>query len=139
MGTLFVVATPIGNLGDITLRALEVLGSVDFIACEDTRRARTLIRYYNIKVPLVSCHQHSASQKINWILDQLKLGKNVALITDAGTPGISDAGGKLIKEALSAKIEVMAIPGPSAVIAALSVSGFIFKEFLFLCFFPKKK
>jgi len=100
MGTLYIIATPIGNLGDITLRALEILKGVDLIACEDTRQTVKLLNHYNIAKPLVSYFQHSKLSKIEYIAGQLAQGKNIALVTDAGTPGISDPGGKLIEEIL---------------------------------------
>ncbi len=141
MGILYVVATPIGNLKDITLRALEVLRSVDLILTEDTRVAKKLLDHYGIKKPLLSYHQHSKLERINEIVQLLRSGKNLALISDAGTPGISDPGGKLIeklKENLK-EIKIVPIPGPSAIVAAASVSGFPMDRFLFLGFCPKKK
>lgn len=139
MGKLFVVATPIGNLEDITLRAIKVLKNVDLIACEDTRQSKILLDRYGIKTPLVSYHQHSRWQKIDYLISQLKSGKDIALISDAGTPGISDPGRKLISEAINHKIETVVIPGPSALTAALSVSGANLRGFLYLGFLPKKK
>lgn len=137
--SLFIISTPIGNLKDITLRALETLKAVDLITCEDTRVTNILLQRYNIKKPLISYHQHSKLIKLNKLIELLREGKNIALVTDAGTPGISDPGSQLISEAIKSKIEVIAIPGPSAAIAALSVSGFNFNEFLFVGFLPKKK
>lgn len=139
MSTLYIVATPIGNLSDITGRALDVLKSVDLIACEDTRESLKLLNHFEIKKPLISYHQHSKIQKIEQIIDTLKEGKNIALISDAGTPGISDPGQVLIKEAYKAKIKVIPIPGPSAMIVALSVSGFDTDSFSFYGFLPHKK
>lgn len=139
MGKLFVVATPIGNLEDITLRAIRILKEASLIACEDTRHSKILLDKYGIKTSLISYHQHSKLQKIDYLLQELKKGKNIALITDAGTPGISDPGQKLISEAINHKIKVLAIPGPSAIISALSVSGLNLHEFLYLGFLPKKK
>lgn len=110
-GTLFIVATPIGNLEDITLRALKVLKEVEIIACEDTRRTLILLRYYNIEKPLISYHQHSKLQKIEEIIEKLQAGQNIALVTDAGTPGIADPGGVLIARALRSNIKVEPIPG----------------------------
>ncbi len=136
---LYVVATPIGNLEDITLRALRILKQVDFIVCEDTRRTQILLNNYQIKKPLVSFHQHSKLQKIEFIIDELKNGKDVALVTDAGTPGLADPGGVLIEEALKYNIEVEPIPGPSAVTSLISVSGWKTDKFLFLGYLPKKK
>lgn len=139
MGTLYIIATPIGNLEDITLRALRILREVDLIACEDTRRAGVLLEHYEVDKPLISYHQHSRLQKIDYLINQLKSGQNIALITDAGTPGISDPGGVLIEEAIKAKIEIETIPGPSALSAILSVAGVKMEKFLFLGFLPKKK
>jgi len=195
-GTLFVVATPIGNLRDITLRALEVLKAVDLIACEDTRHTGQMLKHFNINKPLVSYFQHSKLSKIEYIIEQLINGKNIALVTDAGTPAISDPGQGLIEKIRevtrdltslyelrgagkgqgtsnvipdlvgdplivdsrlrgndntgsgndkegsgndSSKIKIIPIPGPSALIAAASVSGMIEKAFYFAGFLPKKK
>lgn len=139
MGKLYVVATPIGNLGDITLRALETLRIVDLIAAEDTRTSKKLLNHYNIKTPLVSYHQHSRDNKIDYLIQQLSEGKNIALITDAGTPGIQDPAGELVQAVRAAGSEVVAIPGPSALTAALSISGEPTDNFIFLGFLPKKK
>lgn len=139
MAILYVVATPIGNLGDITYRAVEILKTVGLIACEDTRHSKILLDKYQIKTPTVSYHQHSTINKIGYIINQLKSGKNVAIITDAGTPGISDPGSVLISEAVKNKIKVEPIPGSSAIITALSASGLPGHSFLFLGFLPKKK
>ncbi|HLC89775.1 MAG TPA: 16S rRNA (cytidine(1402)-2'-O)-methyltransferase [Patescibacteria group bacterium] len=139
MGTLYIVATPIGNLEDITLRALRILKEVDLIACEDTRVTKKLLDHYQIKTPTVSYHQHSQVGKINFLISQLKFGKNVALVSDAGTPGISDPGGLLVKAAVEQGVKVEAIPGPSALTYALSASGLSTDRFLFLGFLPHKK
>ncbi len=139
MGKLYVVATPIGNLEDITLRALKVLKEVDAIACEDTRRTGILLQHYCIRKPLISYHQHSKLQKVESIIAELNSGKNIALVTDAGTPGVSDPGGVLIEEALKNKIEAEPIPGPSSFATILSVAGFYLDKFLYLGFLPKKK
>jgi 16S rRNA (cytidine1402-2'-O)-methyltransferase len=139
MGTLYVVATPIGNLEDITLRALRILKEVDLIACEDTRRTKILIDHYKIEKPLISYHQHSKLQKVELIIEKLKAGLNIALVTDAGTPGISDPGGVLIEKAIDNKISIDAIPGPDAATLLLSQSGIPVEKFLFLGFLPKKK
>jgi len=141
MGILYIVATPIGNLGDITLRALEVLKEVDLIVCEDTRQTIKLLNHYNISKPLVNYFQHSKLSKIEYIINELKQGKIVALVTDAGTPGISDPGGKLIKLITDhlPLITIFPIPGPNAAIAALSVSGFPADKFIFMGFPPHKK
>lgn len=136
---LYVVATPIGNLEDITLRALRILREVDLIACEDTRRTGILLNHYHIEKPLVSYHQHSKLQKIDLIIEKLKSGQNIALVTDAGTPGISDPGGRLIEEALKHKIEVEPIPGPTSFSTILSAAGFYLDKFIYLGFLPKKK
>lgn len=138
-GILYIVATPIGNLSDITLRALETLKKVDFIACEDTRVTVKLLNYYNIKNPLISFHQHSLLQKFDLIINKLKEGKNIALATDAGTPGISDPGNTLIAEIVKNNIKVVPIPGPSALATLISVAGIDLQKFLFLGFPPHKK
>lgn len=137
-GILYVVATPIGNLEDITLRALRVLKEVDFIAVEDTRHSKKLLGYYNISKPLVSYWSEKEKIKSEEIIERLKAGQSCALITDAGTPGISDPGSLLIKRAIEEDIAVTAIPGPSAVISALSISGLSTDEFVFLGFLPPK-
>lgn len=143
MPFLYLVATPIGNLEDISLRALKILKEVDFILCEDTRRTRKLLDHFKIKTPLISYHQHSSPRKINQILGWLKQGKNLAMVSDAGTPGIADPGGKLIEQIKqrfdSKKIILSPIPGPSAITTALSVSGVPLNRFLFLGFPPTKK
>ncbi len=139
MGTLFVVATPIGNLEDITMRALRILKEVDLIACEDTRITKKILEHYQIKNQTISYHQHSSTGKIDFIVGKLKQGGNMALVSDAGTPGISDPGGLLVRAALAEGIKVETVPGPSAVIAALSVSGIATDRFLFLGFLPHKK
>jgi len=167
-GKLFIVATPIGNLGDITLRALETLKSVDFVLCEDTRVTQNLLNHFAIKTKTISYHQHSTFTKINEIKTLLEEGKNLALVTDAGTPGISDPGNHLIASVIasSARAErsnpnvlstnkgiasladanrlprndnVVPIPGSSAVITALSISGFSTDKFVFMGFPPHKK
>jgi 16S rRNA (cytidine1402-2'-O)-methyltransferase len=138
-GKLYIVATPIGNLEDITLRALRILKDVDFVACEDTRKSKILLNHYSINTPLISYHQHSKLQKIDLILNKLKEGKNIALVTDAGTPGISDPGNKLIEEILKENIQVVPIPGPSALGAMISIAGINMQEFSFLGFPPHKK
>lgn len=139
MGILYIVATPIGNLEDITLRALRIFAEVDLIACEDTRHTKILLDRYKIQKPLVSYHQHSRLQKIDYLLSLLKEGKNIALVCDAGTPDIDDPGGMLVAQACRAGIKVVPIPGPSSVAVALSVCGFLAQRFLFLGFLPKKK
>ncbi len=139
MGTLYVVSTPIGNLGDITLRALDTLKSADVIACEDTRHTLQLLNHFDIKKPLVSYHQHSRDSKVEQIISSILEGKNVALVTDAGTPGISDPGEFLIRAAIENSIDVVPIPGVSAAVTALSVSGLSTDEFVFIGFLPHKK
>ena len=139
MATLFVIGTPIGNLKDISERALEILKSVDLIAAEDTRVTRKLLARYGIKTQLISYHQYSRVQKIDFILDKLRAGSNIALVSDAGTPGIADPGGVLVFEVVKAGFEAIPIPGPQAAVTALSVSGFPADKFLFLGFLPKKK
>jgi len=139
MGILYIVATPIGNLGDITLRALEILKNVDFIACEDTRVTSKLLNHYSIKKPLISYHQHSELKKIDFIVDKLKEGSNIALVTDAGTPGISDPGNILVAEAVKNNIEIHPIPGSSALASIISIAGIDLQKFLFFGFPPHKK
>lgn len=142
MGVLYVIATPLGNLKDITFRSVETLNAVDFILCEDTRRALKLLSFYNIKKPLISYHQHSKIEKINKILSLIEDGKDIALITDAGTPAISDPGGfliELIVKRFGDDAEIVPIPGPSALTAMASISGFPVDKFLFLGFPPTKK
>jgi 16S rRNA (cytidine1402-2'-O)-methyltransferase len=137
---IYIVATPIGNLGDITHRAVEVLKSVDVILCEDTRVTKKLLSYLEISTPTRSYHQHSSDEDVKQILSLLVDGKNIALVTDAGTPGISDPGNMLLQDVYNsdADIEVIAVPGASAVVAALSISGFPTDKFLFQGFPPHK-
>jgi len=137
-GTLFVVSTPIGNLEDITLRAVRVLGEVSAIACEDTRRTLKLLNRFNIKKPLLSYFQPHEGKRIPEIMALLLQGRDVALVSDAGTPGISDPGYRLIAEAIRSGIRVTPIPGPSAAAAALSASGLPTHRFLFIGFPPPK-
>jgi 16S rRNA (cytidine1402-2'-O)-methyltransferase len=142
MANLYIVATPIGNLEDISLRALRILKEVDLILCEDTRVTKKLLDRYQIQKPLLSYHQHSKLQKIEEIISLLKEGKNLALVSDSGTPGVSDPGNKLVNEVvkwLSDRVKIVPIPGPSALTCAASVSGFSMDRFLFLGFLPKKK
>jgi len=138
-GNLYVVATPIGNLEDLTFRALRTLGEVSVIVCEDTRRTRKLLNKYSIKKKLISYYHPKESQKIPQIISLLKQGKDVALVTDSGTPGISDPGYPLIREAITQGIKIIPIPGPAAITAALSVAGLPTHRFLFLGFLPPKK
>jgi 16S rRNA (cytidine1402-2'-O)-methyltransferase len=137
-GTLYVVATPIGNLEDITLRALRVLKEVGLVACEDTRRTRTLLTHFGIHVPVTSYFEHNKLAKGPAIVKTLREGKSVALVTDAGTPGISDPGFLLVREARAAGIPVVPVPGPSAVVAALSAAGIPADSFVFDGFLPVK-
>jgi 16S rRNA (cytidine1402-2'-O)-methyltransferase len=137
-GTLYVVSTPIGNLEDITLRALKVLNNVDIIAAEGVDHTRGLLRYYDIGTRSESYNQHNHKLKAPELVMHLKLGKNIALVTDAGTPGISDPGVYLINLAVGEDIKVTPIPGPSAVTAALSVSGMPSEQFVFLGFLPNR-
>lgn len=138
-GILYVVATPIGNLGDITLRAIEVLKQVDLIACEDTRHTRILLDHYNIKKTLTSYFEHNKQKKGKYILELLKKGRNIALVSDAGTPGINDPGYRVIRDLIDNGIEVISIPGANAAIAALAVSGMPTDRFLFEGFLPNKR
>jgi 16S rRNA (cytidine1402-2'-O)-methyltransferase len=142
MANLYIVATPIGNLEDISLRALRILKEVDLILCEDERVTKKLLARYQIKTPTLSYHQHSKIKKEEYIISLLKEGKNLALVSDAGTPGISDPGGKLIEkviETLDDQVKIIPVPGACALTCAASVSGFPMDKFLFLGFLPKKK
>ncbi len=136
---LYIVATPIGNLKDITLRALEVLKSVDLIACEDTRHTRILLDHYGIKKPMTSFFQHNRITKAEYLLKLLKEGKSVALVSDAGTPGILDPGYNIINLAIQHNIAVSVIPGPSAFVDALVLSGKPAHKFIFEGFLPNKR
>ena len=138
-GVLYIVATPIGNLEDISKRALDCLSSVDFCATEDTRKSKVLMNKYNINTRLVSYHNFSEKQKLKYMISNLKDGLNIALISDAGTPLISDPGYLLVKTAQEESIQVIPIPGPSSLISALSVSGFPSDKFIFYGFPPKQQ
>jgi 16S rRNA (cytidine1402-2'-O)-methyltransferase len=138
-GRLYLVATPIGNLEDITLRALKVLEKVDAIAAEDTRHTLKLLNFYAITKPLISYHRHNEEVKSDVLIDKLKNGENIALVTDAGTPGISDPGEEIVKKAIENNIEIIPIPGACALINALICSGFNTKEFIFYGFLPINK
>lgn len=138
-GNLYIVATPIGNLEDLTFRALRILNNVSIIACEDTRQTQKLLNKYNIKKRLLSYYQPKESRKIPLIISIIKEGKDVALVTDSGTPGLSDPGFPLIREAIRQGIAVVPVPGPSALTAAISASGLPTHRFLFLGFAPPKK
>lgn len=139
MGKLYVVATPIGNLEDITLRAINVLKSVDLIAAEDTRHTLKLLNHFEISKPLISNHRHNEDGKKNILLEKLKEGLDIALVSDAGTPGICDPGEAIIKKCIEEQIEVIPIPGACAMVNALIVSGLDTKEFTFLGFLPLNK
>ena len=138
MGILYVVATPIGNLSDITKRAIEVLKSVDIILCEDTRTSSHLLNHLSIKTKLVSYHKFNEIERSKEVIELLKTGKNLAIITDAGTPCISDPGSILVKEAIKNNIEVYSIPGSSALITALTLSGLNISNFAFYGFLERK-
>jgi len=135
---LYLVATPIGNLGDITLRALDVLKNVDRIACEDTRQTQKLLNHFAISTPTVSCHQHNERHRAAELIEALKSGGRIALVSDAGMPGISDPGSWLAAEAIAAGVPVIPIPGANAALSALIASGLPTDEFHFLGFLPEK-
>jgi 16S rRNA (cytidine1402-2'-O)-methyltransferase len=136
---LYIVSTPIGNLEDITLRALNTLKEVDLIACEDTRTTKKLLLRYQINKPLTSYHEHNEIEKAKELLSRLQEGKSIALVTDAGTPGVSDPGYRIVKLASENGVQVVSIPGPSASIAALSISGLPTSDFAFFGFPPRQK
>lgn len=138
-GILYIVSTPIGNLEDITLRALKVLGSVRLIAAEDTRHTQKLLHHYDIHTPQTSYHDHNKEEKSEILISKLKEGNDIALVSDAGTPGISDPGYYLINRAIEENIKITPIPGPTASIAALSISGLPTDAFVFEGFLPSKK
>ena len=138
-GKLYLIATPIGNLGDITYRAVEILKTVDLIAAEDTRHSLKLLNYLDISKPMISYHRHNEDTKTKELIKILKEGKNIGLITDAGTPGISDPGEEIVKEAIKENIEIVPIPGACALINALIASGLNTKEFAFYGFLPLDK
>ncbi|MBI5037813.1 MAG: 16S rRNA (cytidine(1402)-2'-O)-methyltransferase [Candidatus Kerfeldbacteria bacterium] len=141
-GTLFIIATPIGNLEDITFRAIRVLKESDLILCEDTRHTAQLLNHFEIKRPLLSYHQHSTVQKVDEIIQYLREGKSLALVSDAGTPGISDPGGVLIHQvvqALGESVRIVPIPGASALATMISVAGVPMDKFVFFGFLPHKK
>ncbi len=137
-GRLYICPTPIGNLEDITLRVLRILEETDLIACEDTRRTGKLLQHFEIETPLLSYHEHNEIQRTEELLDKLGQGKDIALVSDAGTPGISDPGEVVIQAALEAGAEVIPLPGASALISALVVSGFSTERFTFEGFLPRK-
>ena len=135
---LYVVATPIGNLGDITLRALEVLKSVDLVAAEDTRHSGLLMKHFGIKKPFISYHEHNEAKRTAEFVERLTTGENIALITDAGTPGLSDPGLRLVRECIQRELSFSIIPGPSSILTALVGSGFSTERFSFRGFLPVK-
>lgn len=139
MGTLFVVSTPIGNLDDITKRALNILSKVDYTICEDTRRSGQMLSLYSIKTRLLSYYEQNELERIPMIISDLEAGKNIALITDSGTPTISDPGFKLVRECKRKEISVVAIPGPSACLVAIVSSGLPTDSFFFVGYLPQKK
>lgn len=138
-GTLTLVATPIGNLGDMTFRGVEVLREADLVLAEDTRRTRKLFRHYGIERPMLSYHDHNKEVRTAGVLARLRAGEKIALVTDAGTPAVSDPGYYLVREALKAGIEVRVVPGPNAILPALVLSGFPTDAFVFEGFLPRKK
>ena len=137
-GTLYIVSTPIGNLGDLSERAADTLGEVDLVACEDTRHTGRLLAHLGIKRRLVSLHEHNEARRVPRLLDELREGTSIALVSDAGTPLLSDPGYLLVREATGAGIDVRVVPGPSAAVAALSLSGLPPHPFTFLGFPPPK-
>ena len=137
-GTLYLVATPIGNLADITHRALQVLKDVDLIACEDTRHTHKLLQHYGITTKTVSYHEHNEQQRTPQLVDQLKQGSDIAVVSDAGTPSISDPGYRLVRAAIENGVAVVPVPGPSALISALIAAGLPTDEFFFAGFLPSR-
>ena len=136
---LYVVATPIGNLSDMTFRAVDILKSVDVIAAEDTRHTARLLSFFNIRAKLVSCHEHNENQRAEQLINRLVSGQSVALVSNAGTPSVSDPGYRIVKEAVAAGIKVVPLPGASAVVTAISASAMPTDMFCFVGFLPKKK
>ena len=139
VGTLYVVATPIGNLEDITLRALRILKEVDLVAAEDTRHTKQLLNHFDIHTPLISYYREKEAERSEELVQKLLAGETIALVSDAGTPGISDPGAVLVKKAREAGVTIVPLPGPSALTAALSAAGLVDGTFLFLGFPPAKK
>ncbi len=135
---LYVIGTPIGNLGDVTLRALETLRSADVVAAEDTRHSGILLKHYGIQKPLVSYHEHNEAMRTAQLIERIAANENVALITDAGTPGISDPGARLIRECIKRQLPFTIVPGPSSILTALVGSGFAAEKFFFGGFLPTK-
>ena len=138
-GILYLVATPIGHLDDITLRAIKILKEVDLIAAEDTRHTIKLLNHLEISKPMISYHRHNEEFRCEYLIKELKEGKNIALVSDAGTPGISDPGEEIVKESIKQNIKIIPIPGPCAMINALIASGISTKEFCFYGFLPLNK
>ena len=138
-GKLYLCATPIGNLEDITYRVLRILNEVDLIAAEDTRHSIKLLNHFDIKTPMTSYHEYNKVDKAKYLVRELQSGKNIAIITDAGTPGISDPGEELVKQCIDAGVEVSSIPGPAACITALTMSGQATRRFAFEAFLPADK
>jgi 16S rRNA (cytidine1402-2'-O)-methyltransferase len=138
-GLLYIVATPIGNLADMTFRGVDTLMQVDLIACEDTRVTKKLLQFYDIDTKVVTYHQHSRPEQLQRIIDQISDGKNIAIVTDAGTPGVSDPGNTLVSMAYESDIRIVPIPGPSALSAMISIAGIDMQRFLFLAYPPHKK
>ena len=137
-GTLYLVATPIGNLADITHRALQVLKDVDLIACEDTRHTHKLLQHYGITTKTISYHEHNEQQRAAELIDRLKQGSDIAVVSDAGTPSISDPGFRLVRAAIESEVPVVPVPGPSALISALIAAGLPTDEFFFAGFLPAR-
>jgi len=137
-GTLYVVATPIGNVGDITVRALHVLGMVDAIACEDTRNTRQLLSRYGLSKPLIAAHQHNEREIADKLIERLQAGERIALVSDAGTPAVSDPGARIVEAVRAAGLRVAPLPGASAAVTALSASGLVNDQFHFVGFLPSK-
>ena len=135
---LYIVATPIGNLGDITLRALELLKSADVIAAEDTRHSGMLLKYFGIKKPFLSFHEHNEAMRTAQLIERLAAGENIALVTDAGMPGLSDPGARLIRECIRRDLPFSIVPGPSSILTAIVGSGFSTEKFFFGGFLPVK-
>ena len=138
-GSIYIVSTPIGNLKDITIRAIEVLQKVDVIACEDTRVTKKLLKHYNINKPLLSYHEHNEKQRCSELINYILQGKDIGLISDAGTPLISDPGFVLIRKAVEIGAKVIPVPGPSSILAGLVASGLPTDKFTFVGFLPRKK
>lgn len=138
-GKLYLCATPIGNLEDITYRVLRILKEVDIIGAEDTRHSINLMNYFNIATPMTSYHEYNKIEKAKYLVEEMKKGKNVAIITDAGTPGISDPGEEIVRQCHEAGIEVSSVPGPAACVTALTMSGLSTRRFAFEAFLPSDK